>query len=144
MWNKNAVILRSALQGWVWRIIGMSLLLLSAYGWLRLFASLSQINALLDFGLYPAVPGYFQVSGAIIGCVALAAWFMLKFGHPAGLKTTSAVVVIFLVVYWIERFLLWKSTPLFGNWLFMLVLSIFWLILLWIGFRVINGQKIRK
>lgn len=86
MWNKNAVILRSALQGWVWRIIGMSLLLLSAYGWLRLFASLSQINALLDFGLYPAVPGYFQVSGAIIGCVALAALVYAEVRTPCWAK----------------------------------------------------------
>ena len=144
MCNKTAAHFQSTLQGWLWRLIGMSLLLLSAYGWLRFVASISQIKALLDFGLYPALPTYLQISGFIIGSFSLASWLLLKLGHPAGLKFTFAVVVAFLLVYWLERFFVWRNTQVFSNWPFMLGLSIFWLLLFRLGMRLVNRHKINE
>lgn len=141
MCNKTAAHFQSTLQGWLWRLIGMSLLLLSAYGWLRFVASLSQIKALLDFGLYPALPRYLQISGFIIGSLSLASWLLLKLGHPAGLKFSFAVVVAFLLVYWLERFFIWRNTQVFSNWPFMLGLSVFWLLLFWAGIRLVKSHK---
>ena len=141
MANKTAAHLQSTLHAWLWRLIGMSLLLLSAYGWLRFVASLSQIKALLDFGLYPALPRYLQISGFIIGSLSLASWLLLKLGHPAGLKFSFAVVVAFLLVYWLERFFVWRNTQVFSNWPFMLGLSIFWLLLFWAGIRLVKSHK---
>lgn len=144
MCNKTAAHFQSTLQGWLWRLIGMSLLLLSAYGWLRFVASISQIKALLDFGLYPALPRYLQISGFIIGSLSLASWLLLKLGHPAGLKFSFVVVVAFLLVYWLERFFVWRNTQVFSNWPFMLGLSIFWLLLFWAGMRLVNRHKINE
>ena len=144
MCNKPAAHFHSTLPGWLWRLIGMSLLLLSAYGWLRFVASISQIKALLDFGLYPALPTYLQISGFIIGSFSLASWLLLKLGHPAGLKFTFAVVVAFLLVYWLERFFVWRNTQVFSNWPFMLGLSIFWLLLFRLGMRLVNRHKINE
>lgn len=144
MSHKNTAHLRSALQKWVWRIIRWSLLCLSAYGWLRLFSSSTQIKLLLDFGLSPVLPGYLQISGVILGTFSLASWFLLKSGRPAGLITTFVVVILFLMIYWIERLFVWRSSQFLGNWLFMLALSMLWLLTLWIGLRLINSQKHSK
>ncbi len=69
---------------------------------------------------------YLIVAGLFWGVTALPVIWGLMRRRRRTKPLTWVVAVLFPALYWFERQVLWRDQDAQGNWLFMLLLTLFW------------------
>ncbi len=110
------------------------LVLWTILGWLRFSQAIIQRSLIIETtstGLF-----YFLLSAGLmwglLGLIVLWGWIKRSMWTPALLWFAGFFYPLF---YWIERVLLWKDVESQRNWPFMLVLTLMWLVLVFIAMR---------
>ncbi len=95
-------------------------------GWLRFFGTLK--NQALILELLPAWAfWYLLLAGMVWGLVGIPVLWGLILRAGWTLEWLFITALIYPLVYWLERLLLWQSPVAGSNWPFMLFLTLIWL-----------------
>ncbi len=105
-------------------IYTLLLFLVSATGWLRLQQAIIYWDKLVTYKM-DVPPLYLAVSGAVFGIVMLLAAIWLWFGLPYYRSLTAVAVASFSLWYWIDRLTLTRNDSMQANWLFALLVTLF-------------------
>jgi hypothetical protein len=109
-------------------------------GWLRLFGAITRRMLILEF--FPSwVFGYLVLAGLIWGLVGLPVIWGLAFRAGWARRLLPIAALIYPLLYWLERIILWQAPEGRGNEPFMLLLTGFWLgLVVW----VMRSGKVRR
>lgn len=96
------------------KLIILSLAIIAAMGWLRVYQSIYQWETLLRFGVQPG-PWYSLISGAVIGVVstiaALSTWLRFAWSQ----KYVQISIVILAAGWWLDYLIFSRSSIAFYN-----------------------------
>lgn len=113
------------------RLIFWILLLWIVLGWLR-FGQALQNRALILAYTSPGIFVYLVGMGLIWGLAGLPALWGLNFRNGWARWVIGLDGLLYPVLYWVERLLLWQDESARVNWPFMLALTFIWLgVVLW-------------
>lgn len=112
----------------------------TALGWLRFFGALNNRPVINEF-----LPGwvfwYLLVAGISWGLVGIPVIWGLVRGKGWTQKLIPFAVLIYPLIYWVERLFIWQSPAGRSNWPFMLLLTVLWLgLVLW----VMRSERVRR
>ena len=104
----------------------------TALGWLRFYGALTRRMLILE-----VLPGwifwYLMIAGLIWGLLGLPVIWGVVFRAGWVQKMILIVAVLYPLIYWVERLLIWRSTAAQSNWPFMLLLTGLWFgVIIWI------------
>lgn len=109
------------------KLLSVSFLVTSIFGWLRFFASI-QKNPILDaYGFTPGIHNYLIISGLVIGLVCLPTLVVLHRRCITAQNVCWTAVGIVLLLRWYERIALWDPVKNARTLPFFLLISLLWL-----------------
>jgi len=118
------------------RLLGLLLLAIAVIAIYRLMGALTG-SALFALANLPAsLQVYLAGSGLLWTLACLPALWGLTFRKPWSLKATWAATLVYLVSYWLERLFLWQPASNRETWLFYAALSVLWIILTFVTFKL--------
>ena len=104
----------------------------TALGWLRFYGALTRRMLILEV-LPGWVFGYLVTAGLIWGLMGLPVVWGVVFRAGWVRTTIPIAAILFPLIYWVERLLIWRLEAAQSNWLFMLLLTGLWLgLVLWV------------
>ena len=107
------------------RLLGYAFAFWSLLGWLRFIRAVMERELVLEI-LSKGIFVYLVATGLFWGVAALPViWGLVRRWCWTKLLTWVAAV-LFPAIYWFERLVLWRDQDAQGNWLFMLLLTLFW------------------
>ena len=119
-------------------LISWSFIFIILTAWLRFFGAIVNSSFITSLGMVPELPVYLMLSGFIWGIIGLPAVWGLWRRRPWTLKAIWAAAIVYALSYWLERIFLWEDTK---NWLFMLVVTIVWLLIIIWALKLTSSQR---
>lgn len=109
-------------------------------GWLRFFQAFVDKPFIILF-LPDWAFGYLLAAGLVWGLVGLPVLWGLIRGAAWTLKILPVAALVYPVIYWLERLLLWRDPAAQSNWPFMFLLTLIWIVLItW----VLYARKVKQ
>ena len=127
--EENSLKTKKTVNHWA-RLTGMVFLFMAVSGFLRAYGALKQRSVLLEFGLSDQQFVYLLVAGLIYGLINLIAFVSIAKVGRRRLMVSWISAILSILLYWIERLLLWVPEQRGGNWPFMLLLHAVFLVVL--------------
>lgn len=123
IWPRRPILLTLVL--WVF-------VLWTVLGWLRFYNALTSRSLILE--LLPSwIFWYLVLAGLIWGLVGLPVIWGLVFRAGWARNLIPIAAVIYPLLYWAERLILWESLTGRSNWPFMLLLTMLWVgVIAWV------------
>jgi len=121
-------------------ILALVFLVLSLMGWLRVREILAVASLLSHTYAFPA-PEFLVLTGIVWGLVGLPASAGLFFGWRRADKLTWVATALYLVTFWLDRFLLVRAVEVRANSLFLAGLSGLWVL---VTFVVLRSQPVQN
>lgn len=123
------------------RLLGLILLAIAVIAIYRIIGALtgSALFVLVDLPISLQV--YLASSGLLWVLVCLPALWGLIWRKPWSIKATWAGTLFYLVTYWLERLFLWQPESNRETWLFYATLSVLWIILTFVTFKLRSTRR---
>lgn len=99
------------------KVLMAGLLIFALFNGLRVYGAFSSWTFLWTVGVRPG-PGYIAASGVVFGLGFLAAFTGLLFQVRGAAWVVRAVVLVYVLWYWLDRLLLTRSPGELKNWPF--------------------------
>jgi type III secretory pathway component EscS len=98
----------------LFKLLVLSLLIISLIGWMRFIQSLYQWSYLVDFNIQPG-PVYTAITGIVIGLSAGIAAVILWLRLPGAIKFVQITIVLLTAGWWLDYVLFTHTGDAFTN-----------------------------
>jgi hypothetical protein len=122
-------------------LLGLILLAITVIAIYRLAGALKGSALFALVNLPVSLQVYLAGSGLLWTLSFLPALWGLTWRKPWSVKATWAATLFYLGSYWLERLFLWQPEHNQGTWLFYATLSVFWIMLTFITFKLHSTRR---
>lgn len=123
------------------RLLGLILLAITVIAIYRLAGAIRGSTLFALANLPVSLQVYLAGSGLLWTLACLPALWGLTWRKPWSLKATWAATLFYLVSYWMERLFLWQPESNRETWLFYTILSVLWIILTFVTFKLRSTKR---
>lgn len=120
------------------RLVSWTFIFIILMAWLRFFGAIANSSFITSLGMKPELPIYLMLCGFIWGLIGLPAVWGLWRRRPWAPKAVWATAIFYALSYWLERIFLWENNQ---NWLFMLSVTIIWLLIIVWALKLTSSQR---
>jgi len=118
----------------LYKILFISLILISLNGWLRLYQSIYQWDWLVRYQVTPG-PLYSAILGTIIGFAGISAAVLFWTDPKTSKNLTQIIICAILLIWWMDYLVFNRTTLAYADLHFRVVISIGYLIFVFMYFK---------
>ena len=115
----------------LFKILALSMLMISLAGWMRLIQSIYQWQTLKTYNIMPG-PTYTAISGGLVGLIAGASAVILWLRLPQAKIIVRISVVTLLSGWWLDYLLFTRNSTAFANLPFRIAVTLIYLLFVFI------------